>query len=1423
MPLSADPPAWWSLPDDTNHAVIDPAVTDANPKGPANIGQAKFIAKRALDVLNTVDSALATQIRDRLTRNQPKPSSPDELQPAILDFDVPGDPPPADWHERQHASLLIGQLKAMAAPFYDILHVAAPLWLDNESSDPAQQGQLQLNATKDHADPTNYYPWSADPGDDQNQAVATIGQLKAVFSLRFESLNAVLDSDNDGLTNAQEAAYHTDPHNPDTDGDGMPDAWEIKWGLDPLNPADAAADPDGDNLSNLEEYLAGTCPTGIYRIEVLPLGANPFFHSAADDGSVVMQASQNWDPTTALERITAPDPSGNRTIEPVPPSNWHPLDTLVADLIADGTLNEGDTLAPCCLESGNGTYRGFDTNAGLLILREPGYPVGTLPAEISWQAINNQGQAVGISERSVPAADGVPDHIEGDLLFYFGDDYTNTIPMPDVWFPAAEFPSIQAFSDNGDALIHRPMTNPDGSAGYEPYLLKDHHSPFTLVRQPAVAGESIVALSPYKARMLGSGPKPFQITPDGTPLLLEALQIATNPGTQAVALASLYPNPLVPHHIASDGRITLTTTDANNQTTLLQIIPNNDANRNGMMDDWERRFANMLLDSGKSQADWGDLYAEMVAGNLNPATDYTGEGITAGDIATLFNHPTNQLSPDGIEMQYQDRRNILAWGMHIPAAIGQPEFNEGMYYCDSDGYFGSAFGITSFDQLQPEFLATQILSALWTKSTTQQCLSQFCIEEPTDDRNYTAYSGQIWHSRTRLAANALSDRDRTRCYFKVTRRQPYPYDCVSIQEVVAVDSEEPTIPAGKLLSDWIELIPPVVAGYEYTVTLEPFQMAVDANRDGKIAFDGTDATTEEKPFVFWVNDDHDVEHLVDIVGSEIPATLEQEDVFDGIKDSCDGVITCVRDLEDFTRLHLSVGSLADDLKNERLSLGLEFVQTTGTPAIKVYLAVEKDGGMRYLLKNSVGEAQIADPIYNTARGTVNASSDFRFPSHTWNTLSSSNPNAHFIFEGSEEGKGKLQITLYKDTEKLGTCGSVWIELKNIKQMYQRWNANEVPAPGIAPEVWPTDYATQDSDSTDPPTPQTDDEKDFVLFVHGWNMSKQEKRAFAETAYKRMWQIGYKGRFGAFFWPNYYGKANKLQNFDGSEHRAWASSSALLSLLNQLNLKYPGRVNLTAHSMGNVVASEALHKASKVVVKNYVASQAALAADVFKHNPDISNQWDQILAATFTGYGVKLPYAKKVVTPNVYAYYFADTREFGYCTKQYPEMGKPYMAGIGGAAKWHNYMNPHDWALGLWIYNQSQKPLSGVYTFSEYSARDYSYGYHDGLGRIWSFWVDEPGFSNDHGIYIGARGNSPDCTYEIFSYCAQARSNPTGRQWNVGGVFLNDNQLNLSDFGEFHPGHSAQFLQSICKRWTYWHDLLNSCKIKHIKDLYTNLP
>jgi hypothetical protein len=99
---------------------------------------------------------------------------------------------------------------------------------------------------------TNSVNWNAIASAPANGSNA-LAPTSAGIHFRVRATNFI------GASFASNVATITGPPG-DLDGDGMPDAWENTYGFNPADSTDASLDADGDRLSNLGEYQAGTDP-----------------------------------------------------------------------------------------------------------------------------------------------------------------------------------------------------------------------------------------------------------------------------------------------------------------------------------------------------------------------------------------------------------------------------------------------------------------------------------------------------------------------------------------------------------------------------------------------------------------------------------------------------------------------------------------------------------------------------------------------------------------------------------------------------------------------------------------------------------------------------------------------------------------------------------------------------------------------------------------------------------------------------------------------------------------------------------------------------------------------------------------------------------------------------------------------------------
>ncbi len=300
---------------------------------------------------------------------------------------------------------------------------------------------------------------------------------------------------------------------------------------------------------------------------------------------------------------------------------------------------------------------------------------------------------------------------------------------------------------------------------------------------------------------------------------------------------------------------------------------------------------------------------------------------------------------------------------------------------------------------------------------------------------------------------------------------------------------------------------PDIDGSTLFLYLIPAGIAVDANRDGTIAFSGEnrDTTTPESPFRFWINDDND--------GS--PAA--EGDVIGPIfTDYQDGFMLSARDLEDFARLHLFFGAFEKELAAGTFRIGLKFKNVEGTPRIRVYKSTDTGGSDSYVKDDGAAFAQISDPDAATL-GEVADGFPLLLPVNFWKATS---PGATkcLLFEAGGEGKGELIMTINRSSgAQIGEVPGVWLDLKNIKKMYQRGTAQPDGLP--APHSSPTGPFTGPTFVLSDPVFEnhSTEEKKAVVFVHGWSMTYDAYLNFSETMFKRLWHQGFKGRFCSFRW------------------------------------------------------------------------------------------------------------------------------------------------------------------------------------------------------------------------------------------------------------------------------------------------------------------
>ena len=176
----------------------------------------------------------------------------------------------------------------------------------------------------------------------------------------------------------------------------------------------------------------------------------------------------------------------------------------------------------------------------------------------------------------------------------------------------------------------------------------------------------------------------------------------------------------------------------------------------------------------------------------------------------------------------------------------------------------------------------------------------------------------------------------------------------------------------------------------------------------------------------------------------------------------------------------------------------------------MFRAIESNGGTNYLFDETTASNQVAQ---SQALYVGDVRSDLQI---TWSAQT--NWGERFIWCGVKRGRANPRLQILDGSQNVIAEAPAVIELKDIKEMYERWTIGDNGA------IAPTNIARLAVEDLPVGVPAFQYEPPsvtntpYILHVHGSNMERWEKDRFGEAMFKRLYWQRYEGRSGSFRWP-----------------------------------------------------------------------------------------------------------------------------------------------------------------------------------------------------------------------------------------------------------------------------------------------------------------
>ncbi len=382
--------------------------------------------------------------------------------------------------------------------------------------------------------------------------------------------------------------------------------------------------------------------------------------------------------------------------------------------------------------------------------------------------------------------------------------------------------------------------------------------------------------------------------------------------------------------------------------------------------------------------------------------------------------------------------------------------------------------------------------------------------------------------------------------------------------------------------------------YAYYAGLLHVDIVPDYNRDGTIDEQDRNRVTDENPWRWWVNDDDDRSgprgrNDWDKPGSESADAVATPEVVDGI-----------RDLIDFFPLFIDVNPLLDALPPNQYKYRLVHEESAlnffEAQDIVVNGAPETDGPGSLLRDHLVAGRYVQVGNYLNAIVRTADVSGSELSAEFLQSLKSSE-NGILLIEVKAETEEPL---ILKIEDSFGAeIASVKFPLKTsrVEDMYRHVNLR-----------WLTGGSGGNATNTSEPIGYSDEltNKDYLVYIHGFNVDADSARGSQSNLFKRFHQLGSNARFVGLSWNGNPPNPGVNLALPPDYHRAvYNGLSTGIRMVDALSFVNGSRLTLIAHSLGNSVAGNAIANHG-LSVDNYYIVNGAIALEAYDPNQTLNS-------------------------------------------------------------------------------------------------------------------------------------------------------------------------------------------------------------------------